>query len=179
MDHIALLRGVNVGGGRKIVMDDLRQFASDLGLERPRTYIASGNLVLSGWDKGEDALEALLEQEAEVHLGLQTSFFVRSAQSWSELMAANPFPEEAALRPEKLVAMLLKQSVPAAQLATLRRAIVGHERVEAGPRALFVDFPDGQGRSTLDRDWARTRQAPLATARNWNTVRRLADMAGA
>ena len=60
----------------------------------------------------------------------------------------------------------------------LRAAITGRERVEGRGKELYVDFIDGIGESMLDRDWKKTKKAPVGTARNWNTVLKLAAMVG-
>ncbi|MDO1559625.1 DUF1697 domain-containing protein [Brevundimonas sp. 2R-24] len=167
--HIVLLRGVNVGG-RPLPMADLRAWAKGLGFSNARTLIASGNLIMEGGASSGADLETLLEREAVTGLNLKTAFFVRTPQEWRAMIETNPFPAEAEEHPAKLIAHLTKETVPAAALKTLREAITGPERVEAGKRVLYIDFPEGQGRSTLDRDWARTKAAPLGTSRNWNTV---------
>ncbi|MEZ5938198.1 MAG: DUF1697 domain-containing protein [Hyphomonadaceae bacterium] len=173
--HVVLLRGINVGGVR-LAMSDLRAFAEDLGLANPRTYIASGNLLVEGWKASADELEVLLESKAGDRLGLSTSFFARAAKDWSQIIARNPFGAEVVARPANVVVMLLKTPLSAADEKTLRAAVTGPERFRAVGRTLYVDFPNGQGRSTLDRDWSRTGRAPLSTARNWNTVLKLAEL---
>ena len=174
--HIALLKGVNVRGGRMVAMADLRAWLADLGFDNPRSLINSGNLVFGG-EAGGVELEARLEREAEARLGLKTDVFVRTPAEWDALIAVNPFPAEAEDHPSKLLVMLLKTELPADTVAALRAAITGPERMQARGRALYVDFPEGQGKSTLDRDWRRTKLAPTMTGRNWNTVLKLRALA--
>ena len=86
--NIALLRGVNVGGNRKVAMSDLRAFLSRLGLGDPRSLLQSGNVVFRS-DASPAKLEAMLEAEAGERLGLQTTFFVRTAEEWRSVVARN------------------------------------------------------------------------------------------
>ncbi|WP_156400593.1 DUF1697 domain-containing protein [Caulobacter sp. Root655] len=180
--HIALLRAVNVGG-RKVLKDDLLGLAQDLGFDDAKTLLASGNLVL--WGKGgplksnvDADIEARLEDGLEKRMGLRTDFMVRSPAELKTIIADNPWPDLATERPGHLVVNFLKHPVPAADVEVLRAAITGRERVEAHGRELYVDFIDGIGESMLDRDWKKTKRAPVGTARNWNTVLKLAAMVG-
>jgi uncharacterized protein (DUF1697 family) len=175
--HIALLRAVNVGG-RKVLKDDLLGLAKDLGFDDAKTLLASGNLVL--WGKaGSDAdIELRLEEGLEKRMGLRTEFMVRSPDELKAIIAANPFPDLVETRPQHLVVNFLKQPLPKENIEALRAAITGRERFEAGDKVLYIDFIDGIGESMLDRDWKKTKKAPVGTARNWNTVLKLAAMVG-
>jgi len=93
MIHIALIRGVNVGG-RTLVMTDLRRACETLGLKNPRTLLQSGNLVLEGPDAPAE-IEARLEQGLKKRLGMDLEFFVRSPREWDAIIRNNPFPKEA------------------------------------------------------------------------------------
>ena len=175
--HIALLRAVNVGG-RKVLKDDLLGLAKDLGFDDARTLLASGNLVLWGKAEGGAALEMRLEDGLEKRMGLRTEFMVRTPAELQAIIEANPYPEQAEKGPNHLVVNFLKTPIAKADVEILRGAISGRETVEARGRELYVVFPDGIGESMLDRDWKRTKRAPVGTARNWNTVLKLAEMVG-
>ncbi len=180
--HIALLRGVNVGG-RKVLKDDLLGLAQDLGFADAKTLLASGNLVL--WGKGgplksnvDADIEARLEDGLEKRMGLRTEFFVRTPAELKAIIENNPYPDEVKSHPNHLLVHFMKAPLPEGDEATLRAAITGPETFKVGTRELYVDYPDDVGHSMLDRDWKRTKRAPLATARNWNTVLKLAAMVG-
>ena len=175
--HIALLRAVNVGG-RKVLKDDLLGLAQDLGFDDAKTLLASGNLVLWGKGGSDADIEARLEAGLEKRMGLRTDFMVRSPAELKAIIADNPWPDLATERPSHLVVNFLKHPVPAADVEVLRAAITGRERVEAHGKELYVDFIDGIGESMLDRDWKKTKKAPVGTVRNWNTVLKLAAMVG-
>jgi uncharacterized protein (DUF1697 family) len=173
---IALLRAVNVGGSGKIAMADLRAMAEDMGLETPRTLLQSGNLVFGGRG-GSAALEARLEAETAKRFGLKTSYLVRTAAEWGDLIAANPFPEEAKADPSHMVAMPLKEAPPAAAVSALRAAIKGRETVECTGRTLYLVYPDGIGTSKLTIAVIEKKLGTVGTGRNWNTVLKLAALA--
>jgi uncharacterized protein (DUF1697 family) len=173
--HIALLRGVNVGG-RKVLKDDLLGLAQDLGFDGAKTLLASGNLVLWGKAEADADLERRLEDGLEQRMGLRTEFFVRTPAELKAIIDANPYPHEARSHPNHLLVHFMKAPLPDGDEATLRAAITGPETFTVGTRELYIDYPVDVGHSMLDRDWKKTKRAPLGTARNWNTVLKLAAM---
>lgn len=173
--RIALLRGVNVGGKTKVAMADLRELFTDLGLASPKTVLQSGNVVFEGGPGGAE-LEQLLERETGARLGLSTAYMVRNAGEWRNLVARNPFPEEAASNPGYVLAMPLKTAPDPEAVAALRAVIVGPERVEAVGRELYIHYPEGIGRSKLTIKQIESKLGTKGTGRNWNTVLRLAAL---
>jgi uncharacterized protein (DUF1697 family) len=154
----------------------LRAFAVKLGLKNAQTLLQSGNLVFSSSGKPQD-IEAMLEREAEKHLGLAIAFFVRTAKEWEALIARNPFPEEASRDPARMIAMPLKKAPTAAAVKSLQAAIKGPERVHAVGACLYTVYPDGQGQSKLTNRVIESKLDTRGTARNWNTVLKLATLA--
>ncbi|WP_342237736.1 DUF1697 domain-containing protein [Inquilinus sp. OTU3971] len=173
---IALLRAVNVAGHAPIKMADLRALAAELGFAaRARTLLQSGNLVFAGKGKAEE-LERTLQQALEQRLGLGTEVFVRSAADWAGAIARNPFPEEAESDPSHLVLLPLKQAPKA--VAALQAGIAGREQVRTDGRHAYITYPDGIGRSKLTMAVIEKKLGTSGTGRNWNTVLKLAALAG-
>ncbi len=176
--YIALLRGVNVGGNKKIAMADLRRLCADIGLPEARTLLQSGNLVFSDASRSAGALEKLLEKEAQDRLGLSTRFFVRGAEEWADVVAHNPFPDAAERDPSHLLVLFLPDAPGAAEMTSLRAAIVGREVVQAAAHHVYAVYPDGIGRSKLTNAVLERALGAPCTGRNWNTVTKLAKMVG-
>jgi uncharacterized protein (DUF1697 family) len=176
--HIALLRAINVGGRTKVAMSDLRDFVTALGFADVRSLLQTGNLLFRGGRQTDSALERLLETQAAKRLDLQTDFFVRTAKQWETIVAKNPFRDEARRDPSHLVVMFLKSAPDANAVAALRAAISGRETVVAEGRQAYIVYPDGIGRSRLTNRVIETKLDTRGTGRNWNTVLRLADLAG-
>lgn len=168
-----LLRGVNVGG-RKLPMAELKALVEALGFEDVRTLLASGNIVFSA--KGEaDAIERQLETALEAH-GLKTDVLVRDREELAAILAANPFPEAARAHPNHLLVHFHRDPVPGAPMARLPEVHDGPERLHAIGRELYVDYPEDVGHSKLPQGMAKAKFPKIATARNWNTVNKLAAM---
>jgi uncharacterized protein (DUF1697 family) len=171
---VALLRAVNVGG-RKLAMADLRDIAVGLGWQEVATYIQSGNLLFTA--KGEPkALEDALERAIEARTGLKVPVIIRSAAQWAELAANEAFPTAAEESPNRLM-LLLSKSTPTegAEKAIQARADSG-EKVKRIGDALWIHFPSGLGRSKLTPSVIDKAIGSPATARNYRTVQKLAEM---
>jgi uncharacterized protein (DUF1697 family) len=167
---VGLLRGINVGGSKKVPMADLRALAAGLGLGRVRTLIASGNLLFES-EESPPELEARLEAAIAARFGFPVPVMVREAAQWRALTGANPFPDEAAQAPNLLMVTLGKRAPTAADVEALRARAAGRERAERGGGALWLWYGEG-GRSTL----SVTAVEGVWTTRNWRTVARLGEM---
>jgi uncharacterized protein (DUF1697 family) len=164
---IALLRAVNVGGTGKLPMSELKAMCEELGFGDVRTYIASGNVVLTTSRKSEAAIKAALEKRLEAYAGKPVGVLVRTAQEMAEVAAKNPFPKA---EPNRTMALFLDRAPPADTLSTLRGQ--KDEEIRLGRREIYIHYGDGMAKSKLVIPAAK-----LGTARNMNTVASLAKMA--
>lgn len=166
--HVALLRAVNVGGTGKLPMRELVAMCEDAGFADVRTYIASGNVVFrSGLD--ESTVREALAQRLQAYTGKPVGVLVRSANEIVGVVARNPFAQAAGNR---VVALFLDGSLPADPLdgVTGRR----DEQLALGTREIFIHYGAGMADSRL-----RVPYAQHGTARNMNTIGKLAVMAAA
>jgi uncharacterized protein (DUF1697 family) len=169
----ALLKGVNVGGNRKLPMAQLTAVLEGLGFADVRTLLASGNAVFTA-----DAEAAALEQEIERALadaGLPTHVLVRTRAELDALIAANPFPEASRDRPSQLLVMFLRAPLAPDMLDRVTALNDGPETFALVDRALVIDHHGAMGQSKLPAAMARAKFPAAATGRNWNTLRKLAD----
>ncbi len=171
--YVALLRGVNVGGRGTIAMADLRRVAERTGCRDVATILQSGNLLFTSAQDaarlGHDLTAAL-----SAELGLDTTIMLRSDADWVRAIRRNPFAEAARRDPARLVMLALDHAVGRREVAALEAAIVGRETVGGSGRELYAVYPDGQGQSKLTNAVIERALAAKATARNWNTVQRIA-----
>lgn len=177
--HIALLRGINVGGNKKVAMADLRGLLTRLGFASVQTLLQSGNAVFESQTRtGGATLERLLETELEKHLGLQADVMVRTPTEWKSVLTRNPFPKEARDDPSHLLVLFLRSEPTAADVRAMQAAIPGRERVHVEGRHAWITFPAGIGTSRLTTNLLERTLRTRGTGRNWNTVRKLAALAG-
>lgn len=163
--QVALLRAVNVGGN-KLPMKELKAMGQEAGFEAVSTYIASGNLIFRT-DDSQERIRLLLEARLADFFGKPMDVLIRSARELSELVEKNPFADQPGNR---VVVLFLDQEPPAG----LEPSVPGQagERFVPGDRELFIHYPEGQGRSKL-----AFKGLGVATARNMNTVAKLAALA--
>ena len=173
MRWAALLKGVNVGGNRKLPMADLRDFLAGLGLADVKTLLASGNAVFDADETDASKLEAHLEQTAKAKLGLDTGWLLRSHAELAAIVKANPFPDAAKAHPNHLLVHFHREPFPTNLLPLTHD---GPERLAAEGRELFVDYPDDVGHSKLPQSMNKAKFPKLATARNWNTLLKLVEL---
>jgi len=177
---IALMRGINVGSTRKLPMAELRALCTEMGWARPETYIQSGNLIVDAPGDAA-AVRRLLEQEIGDRFGLKPiDVIVRAASEWAGHAQANPFADDTAALP-KLVHLCLSRDPlkPDAAEALRARAVAG-ERIETANGALWIDFADsGVAKSKLTPAFIDKCAGSPVTARNWNSVQKIAEMIGA
>lgn len=172
---IVLLRGINVGGKNRLAMADLREIADGCGYPDASTYVQSGNLVLPGVSACLETIESQLHRAIELRTGLELSVISRTADEWSAVIAANPFPA-AASDGTSLHVIFLAAPAPGA-LADFDAASLAPEEFVVHGREIYLLLPDAIGRSKLAAKVNRLLATSPGTARNWNTVRKLAALA--
>ena len=180
--HVALMRGVNVGGVR-ISMPDLRAAVESLGHTDVATYVNSGNVVFTASGRaGTSALGTALARAIQEHAGIEPAVIVLTADQWDDIVAKNPYPDER--DGTKLHAVVAQDAYDAAQRTAaeqvrdaVREAGSDDDLVVVG-RVVYLHLPDGMGRSKLAEKLGRSRTAGQreATARNWRTVLALQRM---
>ena len=172
--YIALLRAANVGGNT-IAMPALRAMCDDLGLVDARTLLNSGNLVFRT-RVARSKLTPRLEDATKQRFGVPIDYLIRTADEWAALIAANPFPREALADPAHLVVMCCRDVVETASIAALNAAIKDRERARGAGSEVYITYPDGIGTSRLTNATIERALGTRGTARNWNTVLKLAAL---
>jgi len=191
--HVALLRGINVGGRNKVPMADLREVVTSLGHTGVSTYIQSGNVLFSTAEDDTAKLAAALESAISDRFGIWSSVVVLSRDELARVLAANPYPDEP--NPRMVHVVFLNGSPPrdlldritaaeSAAAAKGSRDTVHSAGPAAGqPQALFLHTPDGFGTSELAQNVLKILAPPkkskpglAATARNWATATKLLSL---
>ncbi|CAM03022.1 uncharacterized protein (DUF1697 family) [Saccharopolyspora erythraea NRRL 2338] len=172
--HIALLRGINVGGRTNIAMADLRAVFQELGCEPVATYLRSGNVVFIADDPGGVAAE--VQNRVAARLGVSTLVQTRSAEEFARVAAGHPFLERETDLAKLHVVFLDAEPDPRRQ-AGLEVPGGGREQFRFAGRELYLHYPDGAGRSRFTNAYLEKQLGVSATARNWKTVLTLAEMA--
>jgi uncharacterized protein (DUF1697 family) len=185
--HVALLRGINLGGKNKVAMADLRAVVSELGHAEVSTYIQSGNVLFTA-PPAAGAAEVAEAMSAAIagKLGVRSPVVVLTRDELTAIVTANPFPDEP--DPRRLHAVVLNAPPGQDLLERLARAQAQSDAkgaraaVRAGARTLYLHTPEGYGNSDLAAAVLRIVSAPKAgvtgTARNWATMTKLIELCG-
>jgi uncharacterized protein (DUF1697 family) len=172
---IALLRGINVGANM-LKMERLRAMLADLGFADARTYLQSGNVVLSA--KGAPAgLAAMIERRVSKETRLPVCVIVRTQAQMRRLIAGNPFAPEAAALPKEVHVTFLAGTASPEGLAAIGRLKAGEDRWQAAGSDIYLHCPNGYGRTKLSNTALERALGVRATTRNWRTVLALYEMA--
>ncbi|MFI8237885.1 DUF1697 domain-containing protein [Streptomyces sp. NPDC085866] len=175
--YAALLRGINVGGSKKLPMADLRTLMTGLGHDGVRTHLQSGQAVFTTDRGDEDSLAAELARAIEDRFGFPVDVIVRDHAYVRAVAEACPFPA-AELEAKQLHVTYFSAPVTAERFAEIDPAAHLPEEFRLGDRCLYLYAPDGLGRSKLAEALSRPRitKGVIATSRNWNTVLKLIEL---
>jgi uncharacterized protein (DUF1697 family) len=175
--YVALLYSIVLGEGRRVVMSDLRAMTEGLGLNNPRTLVSTGNLVFETEETEIAALERGLETAFQKSFGRHVDIIVRRADDWLKLAAGNPFPAESAAAADRVAVRVMRKPVPVGAVAALEAYVGKDERMQAVGGDIWIVFSRETPSSRLLSAISHKRLG-IGTSRNWNTVRKLADMVG-
>lgn len=173
--HIALFRGINVGGKGRIPMKALVSQLEGLGAKNIRTYIQSGNAVFESAEKNRSKLSGKIAAEVHKRHGFEPHVFVMSVEAFEEAIDKNPFPE-AVDDPSKLHLGFLASVPKNPDMEKLESIRKDSERFRLLGSVFYLHAPEGVGRSRLAASAEKLLGVPM-TVRNWRTVCKLRAMA--
>ncbi|MEV5612688.1 DUF1697 domain-containing protein [Streptomyces sp. NPDC052225] len=175
--YAALLRGINVGGAKKVPMAQLRPLVERLGCDDVRTYLQSGNVTFGADSGDEESWAAILTRAIADEFGFTVDVLVRDHAYLEAIVDACPFPA-AELEGKQLHVTYLSEQPGPERYAAVDASAYAPEDFRLGDRALYLYVPDGLGRSKLAEQLARPglNKGLIATSRNWNTVTKLVEL---
>jgi uncharacterized protein (DUF1697 family) len=171
---VSLLRGVNVGGYKKLKMSDLAELYVSLGFTAVRTYVQSGNVVFLVDNRDIKSVAKRIEKELKTRLNLEVNVFVRTRSELAKLVDKDPFKKNEPNRVHVTFLSAKPDKIPTDKI----RAVRGHgELFSIQNREVFLFLPNGQGKTKLSNSFFERILNVRATTRNWNTVTALLNMA--
>jgi len=177
MRFIAILRGINVGTGRKVPMADLKNLCESLGLKNVQTYIQSGNLFFEmAQPEPVSALETRLQKAFSETFGFEIPVLIRTSEEWAESIAQNPFLKGENADIDRLHLTCLKELPSPELLEKIRTFQYLPDRYEIIGRDVFIFCAAGYGTSKLVNSFFESKLKTPATTRNWKTVIKLNEM---
>jgi uncharacterized protein (DUF1697 family) len=173
--RVALLRGINLAGRKKVPMPRLRELAADLGFGEPQTYVQSGNLVFDT-DLDEAEVGRILGDALRSDFGFEVPVISRTAGEMRAIASSHPFSDLGL--DDRLLQVAFLDRVPLTSPETAVEADEYYpDRFEGNGREVYLAYPNGSARSKLGHALLERRLGVTATLRNWRTVSKLAEMA--
>jgi uncharacterized protein (DUF1697 family) len=171
----AFLRGINVGGRSLLTMAELVSALADAGLGDVRTYLQSGNVVVTPRSADPGRLATVIEQALEARSGRPIKVMVRTGEELAAIVASNPIWDPG-LAPVTLHTVFLETTPESSRLAELDPDRSPPDRFAVCGREIYLHYPNGSGRSKLGLDYFERVLGMAGTARNWNTVTKVSQM---
>ncbi|CAN5807680.1 DUF1697 domain-containing protein [soil metagenome] len=173
--YVVLLRGINVGGNKRMKMGDLRDALTAVGLENPRTLLQSGNVVVES-SAETSALVDIVETTIQSTFGFHSTVIARTADEFRETLANHPYTAEQIEDGRFAHVGFCRDEPDREGFESLQEAHEGSEEMTLVGRELFVYYPDGSGRSKLTNSVIEKYLATPTTSRNWNTFEKINAM---
>jgi uncharacterized protein (DUF1697 family) len=173
--YVALLRGINLGSKRRVAMADLRALLEELGYTDVRTHLQSGNAVF-GAPARSAAVEEAVSKAIGTKLDMDVKVAVRTATQLAAVVEADPFAG-VATDPARYLVTFLEKKPPASWLQSIDPETYAPEQAAVVGKELYLWLPGGVQNSKLARTVTDKKLGGSATSRNWNVVRRLAELA--
>lgn len=173
---VSLFRAINVGGNRKVEMDELKAVHEALGLRKVLSYIQSGNVVFTSDDADPIQIQRQIEESFEQQFGFRADVIIRTADELRTIIERNPFQGQQDKEPKWVAVMFLATQPDSEAQETILKTYVGPEEMFFNGKELYLYYPDGMGRSKLTNNYLEKKLKTVGTARNWNTVLRLQEM---
>ena len=174
--YISMLRGINVGGQKKVRMETLRGIYEGLGFTYVRTYVQSGNVAFETTEQDQSELAKRVEVHIEQTCGYPVAVFVRRAEDIQHILTSNPFLNNRNVDPTKLHVTFLYRPPMEAAWSTLTTPSGIMDEFAPGEMAVYLFCPNGYGKTKLSTSFFERKLGVPATTRNWNTVNALYSM---
>ena len=174
--YILLLRGINVGGHRKIKMAEFKTELQKIEMQEVKTYIQSGNIVFKYGKVAESTLTTVIEGLILKKYGFEVSALVLTAENFADIFNNNPYLPERENEIEKLYCTLLYEIPEPFKIKTLEMVEASGDKFIIAGTCLYFYYENGYGKSKLNNPVVESKLKVKATTRNWKTMTKLIEM---
>ena len=177
MRYAALLRGINVGGNKKIAMAQLRELLDDLGHADVATILQSGNAVFTSPSQDPQALGAAIAGGIEDRFRMSVSVVIRTGEQLVTALRSSPLPGEPE-NPSRFFVAFLSAAPAAAAIEAIGAQSFDPDKIWVSGQEAYLWCPAGAAETMLTNAFIEKRLGVTATSRNWNTVTKLVGLTG-
>ena len=177
MTFVSILRGINVGGHRKILMQDLKLLYEDLGFVHVKTFIQSGNVIFQTQNSiSEDIFSDRIENAIKTSFHFEVPVIIRTADKLQRILSSNPFLLEENIDTDKLHLTLLKNIPKPGIPGNTNNSDFLPDRFAINERDIYLYCPGGYGNTRLSNALFEKMFRSVATTRNWRTIISLSNL---
>ena len=176
---IALLRGVNLGGNKMVRMEDLRGLCGKLGFECAQTYVQSGNVVFRSKERNTKRVADALKAAIAKKCGVECEVMVRTLEEMKDAAARNPFARRRDLDGSRMLITFVLDTLNAEERAAIEAVVLTPDELIVQERETYAYYPNGFANGAKAWPGVNKVMKTRGTGRNWNTVRKLVEMAEA
>ncbi len=177
--YIALLRGINVSGQKKIKMADLKELFLELGFSSVITYIQSGNVVFESNKTELNDISVTIHQGIAEKFGFDVPVLILKPDTLELIYSQNPFKqklEKGAIEDKKMYFTLLESAPDVVSVKELENASFGDEKFAITDKVVYFYAANGYGKTKLNNNFFERKLKTKATTRNLKTVLKLLEM---
>ena len=171
--HLALLRGINVGGKNKLLMTSLVELFSEAGCKNVRTFIQSGNVVFTASPTTAARVADRVTSAIAVRFGYRTPVIVRTVENDSRDVSLNNPYVKSGIAPDQLYLMFLAEVPAPANVQRLDPGRSAPDAFQVRGQEIYLHLPKGVANSKLTNAYFDSTLSTTSTSRNWRTVTRL------
>jgi uncharacterized protein (DUF1697 family) len=176
---ISFLRGVNMTGHNSIKMTDLSALFISLGLKDVKTFIQSGNVIFSDFNKiPESDLSLTIERSILEKFNYKVPVMIRTNQELGDLFSSNPFLDETNFDPAKMAVLFLHDEPSKSQIQKVANVDYPPDKFKIVGREIFLYCPNGFGKTKLYTNFFEKKMGVIGTGRNWKTITAILNIAG-
>jgi len=175
--YISMLRGINVGGQKRVKMADLKIVYESLGFINVKTYIQSGNVIFESTTSNVGKFKRNIEHNIEKAFGFYVSVIIRSKEEFESIIKRNPFVIQGSAEDDtKLLVTFLTDAPPESIAKTVQQFVTKPEGLVVRGKEIYLHCPNGYGKSKLSNSFLERKLSVTATTRNWKTVKKLYEL---
>lgn len=170
--YIVLLKGINVGGHKKVPMAELRELLTKSGFENVKTYIQSGNVILKSSEKSK-TVENKIQKAIVAYFKFEVSVLVKTSRELQQIFEACPFSEE---KKQASYFMMLYDTPNEDLVKVASEKIYEGEEYKIINDCIYFFCAKGYGQAKFNTNFFERKLKTFATARNYNTMVKLLSL---
>jgi uncharacterized protein (DUF1697 family) len=175
--YVALLRGINVSGQKKIKMVDLVELCKNIGFEDVSTYIQSGNICFKSSSSDEINLAILLQDKIKQHYGFEVPVLIVSKAQLESIFNRLPFDDiDIASEGNRVLISFLNTIPEPEKVSLLLTYVKAPEKLIVDQQVIYLHCPNGYGKTKLSNNFVENKLNAIATTRNLKTIEKLVNL---